>query len=77
MSNWIANKITAKNINNLHIYDENGLVDFNKIIPEPTEKNNALLNTDMIYILQILYRQMPKSHGLTGITGDMNTGVLQ
>ena len=41
MSNWIANKITAKNINNLHIYDENGLVDFNKIIPEPTEKKQC------------------------------------
>ena len=41
MANWIANKITAKGIKNLDIFDENGLIDFNKIIPEPADINNC------------------------------------
>ena len=41
MGNWIANKITAKSIRNLDIFDENGLIDFNKIIPEPVNMKDC------------------------------------
>ena len=38
MANWITNTIMAKNIKTLDILDENGNIDFNKIIPEPVDE---------------------------------------
>lgn len=41
MGNWIENTITAKNIDTLDIFTDKQL-DFNKLIPEPTSKEDCL-----------------------------------
>lgn len=41
MGNWIRTTVEAKNIKNLDIFDDNNVIDFNKIVAEPATKQEC------------------------------------
>ena len=42
MPNWTYNYVEMKGIKKLDIYDKNGNIDFNKIVPEPKTKKECI-----------------------------------